>query len=501
MLNNLFDMPYLGRLLRSTWGWRLLRLAALVVVVVMAAYGWHQHAIPGVATKDPLMYTNLANYLFWVVWIMGVVFVALLFGRAWCTVCPVGWLNGLFTRIGLKLPLPRALQNFIPVTLTLVALQLAVYLLAIHRYPDYTAVLIAVVLLAAVLCGLLFRKRAFCTLLCPAGAVFGLYARVAPFQLRVKDPDICSGCDSQSCISGAPVWKKLAAGPAVLYWQSCRADCPADLVPAQIEDSAACSLCLHCAQNCDHDNILLGRRPWLADLGPGFLSPSETFFFLVLLGMLTANFAKVYVTLREAIFWLPKQAAVMLGWQASGYYVLAALWVALGLPLLLMLPGYLLQRLGRVSLATDDAGPGTPQRSAIPEGPGFWGSLGRLALPFIPLILAAHVVLAVVKLNAKGPFLPFVIDDPTGVQSYLAMNVMRTVATPGVLIPLDTLKWIVLALVVAGYLLALAAARRAAPRLYGSVAAARRYLLAASVGITILAGLYGATVIRWLFIR
>ena len=39
-----------------------------------------------------------------VVWIMGVVFVAALFGRGWCTVCPLGWLNGLFARIGLKLP-------------------------------------------------------------------------------------------------------------------------------------------------------------------------------------------------------------------------------------------------------------------------------------------------------------------------------------------------------------------------------------------------------------
>jgi len=503
VLKNLFDIPGLGRLLRSTWGWRLLRLAALVVTVVMAAYGWHQHAIPGVAVKDPLMYTNLANYLFWVIWIMGVVFVALLFGRGWCTVCPVGWLNGLFARIGLKRPLPRWLQNFIPVTLTLVALQLAVYFLAIHRYPDYTAILIALVLLLAALCGLIFRKRAFCTLLCPAGAVFGLYARVAPFQLRVKDPDLCAGCDSQSCISGAPVWKRLATGPAVLYWQSCRPDCPVDLVPARLEDSAACTLCLHCAENCSHDNILLGRRPWLADLGPGYLGPSESVFFLVLLGMLTANFAKVYVDLREAIFWLPQQGALLLGWQASGYYVLAALWVAIGLPLLLVLPGYLLLRLGRVRFETGVEQPLPPSATPQPAGGeiGFWGSVGRLALPFIPLVLAAHVVLAAVKINAKGAFLPFVLGDPSGVRSYLAMNVMRTVNTPGVMIPLDILKWLVLGLLVAGYLLALTAARRAAPRLFNDAGTARRYLLASVVGVTLVAGLYGATVIRWLFIR
>jgi hypothetical protein len=501
-MTNLFDIPYLGRLLRLPWLWRLLRLAALAVVLVMAAYGWHRHAIPGVDARDPLMYTNLANYFFWVVWIMGVVFVALFFGRAWCAVCPVGWLNGLFTRIGLQRPVPGWLRNFIPVTLALIGLQLAVYFLAIHRYPDYTAALLALILLLAALCGLVFRKRAFCTLLCPAGAVFGLYARVAPFQLRVKSAATCGDCDSKSCVSGALRWKRLGTGPAVLYWRSRLADCPVDLVPATIEDSASCTLCLHCAQNCDHDNIRLGRRRWLADLGPRGLAPSESVFFLVLLGMLTANFSKVYVDLREAIFWLPQKTAVLLGWQAAGYYPLAALWIALGLPLLLVMPGYLVLRLGRVRLATAPEGPKMPE--ADDDGAlsaGFWETVGRLALPFIPLVLAAHAILAVVKLNAKGAFLPFVLGDPSGVKSYLAMNVMKTVQPPGVLIPLDVLKWLVLAMIVGGYLLALAAGRRAAGRLYAESGLARRYFAASAVGLSLLAGLYGATVIRWLFIR
>jgi polyferredoxin len=187
---------------------------------------------------------------------MGVVFVALFFGRAWCTVCPLGWLNGFFARLGLKLELPRWLQGFVPVTLTLVALQLAVYFLAIHRYPDYTARLLGLMLLLAVLAGLVFRRRAFCSLLCPAGAVFGLYARVAPFQLRVVDPDLCAGCRSQSCISGGEVWKRFTLGRAVLYWRGERTDCPAGLVPAELADSAACSLCLHCVHNCENRNIL-----------------------------------------------------------------------------------------------------------------------------------------------------------------------------------------------------------------------------------------------------
>lgn len=503
VLKNLFAIKGLGRVLLTPWVWRLVRLTGLALLLVMAASGWHHHAIPGVKVRDPLMYTNLATYFFWVLWIMGVVFIALFFGRAWCSVCPLGWLNGIFSRIGLKLPLPAWLHNFLPVTVTLVTLQLAVYFFAVHRFPDYTARLLALMLLLTVASGLLFRKRAFCSLLCPAGAVFGLYARVAPFQLRVKDPDLCAACASKSCTSGGSVWKRFSLGRGVFYWRGDRPDCPADLVPAAIEESSVCTLCLHCAQNCENRNILLGTRPWLGDLERGRLAPSETFFCLVLLGMLTANFSKVYVELREAIFWVPQQSALLLGWGESGFYLLATLWVTLAFPLLLLLPGYLALRFGEMRSETLSAGPppGLPPEgaSAVPRE-GFWSLLGRLLLPMIPLVLAAHVVLAVVKLNAKGGYFPFVLQDTSGVRSYLAMNVMNTVRAPGVLIPLDILKWLVLAMVAGGYLLALAAARKIGRR-PAERGGAPGSATAAGIGVTLVAALYVATVIQWLFIR
>ena len=119
----------------SRWTWRLLRLLALLLLLAMTAWGWHQHAIPGIEVRDPLMYTNLTSHLFWVWWLMGIVFIALLFGRLWCTVCPLGWLNGLLSRVGLRRELPAWLRNFVPVTLVLVALQLSVYFFTIHRFP------------------------------------------------------------------------------------------------------------------------------------------------------------------------------------------------------------------------------------------------------------------------------------------------------------------------------------------------------------------------------
>jgi hypothetical protein len=494
---NLLTRPYIGRLLANRWTWRLSRLTALCLLVAMAAWGWHQHAIPGLAVRDPLMYTNLSSHLFWVWWLMGIVFVALLFGRLWCTVCPLGWLSGLLSRIGLRRELPVWLQNFIPVTLVLVVLQLSIYFFAIHRYPDYTAVVLALCLLLTIAAGLIFRPRAFCTLLCPAGAVFGLYARVAPFQLRVCDSGVCASCDSQRCIAEPQEWQSYRLGGTIVYRHRRLDGCPVDLVPAEISDSADCLLCLNCAHNCDKENIQIGFRPWLADLDLRGLRSSETLFFLVLFGMLTTNFSKVYVELRQGLFWLPEQTAQLLGWGVSGYNLLAVLWVALLLPALMLLPGWLTLQLSglrhHVALPPE-------QTSTLPlpeKSTGFWAAACDLALPLIPLLLAAHAVLALVKINAKAGYLPFAIADPSGVQSYLAMNVMHTMAAPGVLIPLDILKWLVLLLLLAGIVLAIFAARRVSRRHPDGMA----FFVAALVTLVLPSGFYLATVIQWLFVR
>jgi len=499
-VRNLLQWRGLGALLLSPWPLRLCRLGLFALLLGMLAWGWHQHAIPGVATPDPLMYTNLASQLFWVWWMFAVVFLALFFGRAWCAVCPVGWFNEVVARFGLARPLPAWLDNFVPATLTLVLLQLAVYLFAIHRYPDHTARLIGLMLLLALLLGLVFRKRAFCTLFCPAGAVLGLYARIAPWQLRVADEAVCAGCDGRECVSGGRRWTRLSLGSAVLYWHGRRRECPVDLLPPEVRDSSSCQLCLQCARNCSHDNLRLGGRPWLADLVPGSLSVSENFFLLVLLGLLTANFSKFYVELREAIFRLPEQAAVLLGWEAGGYYLLATLWVTLALPVLLLLPGWLLLKLGRLRVDPQAAPPAAPAPLVAEEKPGFWGTLGALALPCLPLLLSAHLAMGLVKVNAKAGFLPYALRDPSGVKSYLAMNVMQLSPPPGSLLPLDGLKWLVLLLLLAGLGGGLAAARRLSARLDG-LCPPPIFRAAAGLVVLLCGALYIGTVIQWLFLR
>lgn len=494
----------LGPLLKSSWFWRLSRLALLGLLLLMIAYGWHQHAIPGVDVADPLMYTNLATYGLWVLWLMGVVFVALLFGRLWCAFCPLGWLNGIISRSGFSLSLPNWLRNYYPLTLVLILLQLAVYWLSIHRFPDYTAVLLTSALGLVILCGVIFRQRAFCSLFCPAGAVLALYARVAPFQLRVGEKAVCDSCDSRQCVSEEPSWRRFEWGRGVFFWNSMRPGCPIDLHPQQLSDDAGCSLCLQCVDNCAEDNLQLGFRPWLAGLGQRGLNASETLFMVVLLGMLTASFSKVNVPLREVLFWVPQQAAVALGWQTPGYSLLAAIWVTLLLPLLLLSPGLLVFRLRTLSQSVLSIEQ-TPesfleQLPATPTRNHGWTGLGQLLLPFIPLLLTAQLIMALIKLNAKGAYLPLVIQDPSGVQSFLAMQVTQTIAQPSGLMTLDLLKWVALAVLLLGYLICLFSARQISRKLFSGISG-RYYFIASFVGLSLTAGLYLDTLIEWLFVR
>jgi len=488
---NLVKTTGLGPLLRSAWAWRLLRLTLLGLLLAMIAWGWHHRAIPGVAVRDPLMYTSATTFGLWVLWIMGVVFVAALLGRGWCAACPVGWLNGVVARFGLKRALPAGLKGFVPVTVTLLALQLLVYLLAMHRFPDISARLLAAMLLLAVALGLVFRHRAFCQLLCPAGAVFGLYARIAPARLRVDDPAICASCERESCVEGGERWRRFALGRGIVYWQSRQDACPVDLKADGIGCEPDCTLCLNCIANCPYGNLYLGRSP--APLHP--LGRSETLFFVVLLGLLTTNFSKVNVPLRDLLLWLPDQAARLVGWQDAGFYLLAVPWLALLLPLLLLWPGVAVWRLSetRVEASAGDAGP----PASLPPGtsPGAWARLGNLALPLLPLVLAAHLVLAVVKFNTKLGYLPLVAADPDGVRSYLAIHVMRTLDQPGALLNIEILKWLALGLLLLGLAWSVRLAIRQG-RLFG-----RGYLAGALVSEAVFAGLYLATVITWLFLR
>ena len=85
-----------------------LQAVALAVVVLLASNGLGLG--PGMSADELLTFrkTNLTTLVVWGLWCPGMIAVALAFGRAWCTVCPMELANRLGDGVARKIGLPRA---------------------------------------------------------------------------------------------------------------------------------------------------------------------------------------------------------------------------------------------------------------------------------------------------------------------------------------------------------------------------------------------------------
>ena len=79
------------------------------------------------------------------------------------------------------------------------------------------------VILVLILTACVFLYRAFCRFLCPLGAIYGLFARIALLGIRVKEAD-CTGCGA--CLRVCPMDYPPGGGPRVHPCGACMSACP-----------------------------------------------------------------------------------------------------------------------------------------------------------------------------------------------------------------------------------------------------------------------------------
>ena len=379
---NLMRLPGLAGLLKSRW--------PQLVAQTVAAAGF------GLAILTGLLGTPVGNRSFaviavWIAW-WALLILALvpLFGRAWCSVCPIPlpgeWLQrgavlgptgkpqGLGRRRPGQLRWPRALRG---IWLQSGAfLLLALFSAVLLTQPKVTSVVLLAMVAVAIGTSLVFERRSFCRYLCPVGGFIGLYSQLAPMELRVADPAVCAGHQDKTCYNGS------ADGYG----------CPWQVFPGGLVKNTSCGLCVECLRTCPHDNIVLNLRPVGADLAqPRGRGLDEAFKALIMLGSAIAY------------------AAVMLGpWgglKAAAYAVGSLAWwgyagAFLGL-VLVVLPGLLL--------------------AAVLAGRGLAHSHQRvrrafvaLAYPLVPLGLAAWVAFSLAFVFASLSYLWPVLSDPFG---------------------------------------------------------------------------------------
>ncbi len=431
---DLLESPAIGRLLR----WRPFRFVlqvgctlAFFLIIATGLFGRQQGA------------GNLATVLTWTYWWILLVVCALFLGKAWCYVCPwdalAGWLARLSwwgpprLRLSAERPWPRALANLYPAVglfLLLTWLELGY---GVTTRPALTALLGLLMFFLAFGPALVFERSAFCRYACLVGRISGLYALVAPLELRARDQTVCRRCSTRDC-----------------YFGNRRGlPCPTFQYLGGMSKNTYCILCTECLFTCPRDNVALNLRPFGADLDKSPVRSDEAAMVLVMLSMSTFHGLTMTPTWHALVGRIEQRA---------GLSYLAAFSLGMAGFLLALALGYLLV----VAVAA---------RLAPPRGTPFRYLAIRYAYALLPATLFYHLSHNVMHFSAEAAALLPVLSDPFG----WGWNLVGTARIePGPLLPPGALSITMVALLVAGHCWSLSLVRRIAAGLYLQAHAARR---------------------------
>jgi hypothetical protein len=329
---------------------------------------------------------------------------------------------------GLGLRVPTIFRNIW--TQTAAFALLALFSAAILTSPRITSVVLVSMVFLAIGLSLVFERRAFCRYVCPMGGFVGLYAQVAPIELRVISRETCAACQTKACYNGS------ANGYG----------CPWGVFPAGLTRNNYCGLCLECLRTCPNDNLAVRVRPVAADLAVPSTRRDEAFKSLIMLGS-----AMVYAAVLLGPWSALKNAAFSIGSLAWLVYAAVFLFLVLGL-----LPGSLWLG-GRISQRI------TPSAGGTPVDPSTRGQspFAAFATPLVPLGLAFWVAFSLTFFLTNGSYVLSSISDPLG----LGWNLIGTAGMAwqpmlaGAIAPLQT------AVLVGGFIWAARVARTVTARL------------------------------------
>ena len=382
---------------------------------------------------------NLGILLVWVVWLFALVVVLVpLFGRAWCTLCPIPMIGDAFQRgtavgvrtgstgitnnayNGMNWRWPRALAGVVPRTIAFLCFgTISVLVISQPRWTGWALVLLVGL---GTFLPLVFEQRAFCRFLCPINSFISLYARMGRIALRAKQKSFCDHCVKQEIVTCE---RGNQHGWA----------CPYGLAVHEIEDNAECGLCMECLRSCHYTNISIYWRRF----GPDRLlrGPGEALQASVMLTLAVAYailFQGPWHQLRDMVDLVDKK-----NWDLFAYYAVA-LWL-----LALVLVPFTIRGLaalgGRIAAARD------PLRILYP----------RTASTLVPMGLFLWIAFAIPMLQIQGSFVLSTLSDPFG----WGWDLFGTAGYPWTQLWPASIPWIQSAMVLLGFAFALSTAFRA----------------------------------------
>ncbi len=252
---DLLKVPGLGRFLR----WRHARLCLQIPLLFFAGIliydGW---------TGPEVTPMNLAGVVPWIHWRGLVILGLLIAGNVFCLACPFLLPRMLARRFfPQNHAWPRWLRNKWLAVFLLVLFLWAYEVFALWDSPWLTAWLIAGYFLAALVIDSFFRGAAFCKYVCPIGQFNFVQSLVSPLEVKVRDAEVCAGCQTKDCIRGV---KKGSGVVSITPGQSEEGErndsrplfqggCELHLFVPRKTSNMDCTFCLDCIHACPHDNI------------------------------------------------------------------------------------------------------------------------------------------------------------------------------------------------------------------------------------------------------
>jgi Fe-S-cluster-containing hydrogenase component 2 len=243
---DLLRLPLAGSLLKKRHARTLLQIPLFIVSGVMIAHG---------LVGPQLAPRNLATTLTWVHFRGALVLVLLLAGNFFCLACPFMLVRNLARKFFHPARnWPRRLRNkWLSVGLFVVMLFLYEWF-DLWASPWWTAWLIISYFAGALLIDAVFKHATFCKFVCPIGQFNFVAATVSPFEVAVRDHDVCDRCATKDCIRGV----REPETPLVTIQRGCEL---ALFQPRKV-GNLDCTFCLDCVQACPYDNVgIISRVP------------------------------------------------------------------------------------------------------------------------------------------------------------------------------------------------------------------------------------------------
>ncbi len=377
----LSELNPIRKIVFSKWFPEIIQVIFLLLFLGIIALGWGRYTPEGVSDK---LYakSNLVNLLIWGLWWPSMVITAVLLGRIWCSICPLELVSRFSEKAGRNLGIPqqnatRWMQAGWLILLFYGVVQMLIASIHLHRIPMYTSLYLFTLMILALMTGFFFRNRTFCSSLCPVGLLLKVYGRGGMLGVRPSKP----GLEHDINITRS---------------------CKSLLNPLRLDQSRGddCLMCLDCVQSDQEQHRMQFqlRMPWSnLDRRPIKANLPMTLFIMMVSGFVTYEISGFWPQVNELFLWMPSFVGQLMGVGAENGW-LKGFWMIVIFPLLLWtILGYVIMAIKGYS-------------SLIQA----WRSM---ALPISLIIMAAHMTKAIEKLATWGGYLPYAIQDPTGVET------------------------------------------------------------------------------------